>query len=325
MNMVPIILGGYLYSVYTKTPYKNCVLPTLLATCLAPAVVQLAFVDHIPTLLGVVLGIGIGLFIGFIMPPLAAAMYKAHEGYNIYNVGFTAGLLGLALFALFRHLGVEYGLVYYWSSGYDLEFTIFLVVLSLYFIVCGVCSRAKTPGLSVKQLVSIDAADNDYFKRYAEKSYIAMGILGLASLAFMGAVNVASVYYSGFSGPVMGAIVSVVGFGAFGKALSSSWPVVAGAMLAAVTNMALTGMPFNHRRFLLAALFSTCLAPLVKRFGIGWGIVAGFVHLAISTNVGIFHGGMNLYNNGFAGGLTAMILLPMIKFFEEQRLKRKGA
>ena len=74
---------------------------------------------------------------------------------------------------------------------------------------------------------------------------------------------------------------------------------------------------------MLAVLFSTCLAPIAKRFGWKWGLLAGFVHLSLATNVGIFHGGMNLYNNGLAGGIVAFILLPIIRVF--QRKKEEGA
>ena len=168
INMLPIIFGGYLHSVYAKVPFKNCVVPTLLATCLTPAVTQLAFIEHVPLWFGLILGMTIGLFIGFIMVPASAHMRKAHEGYNIYNVGFTAGLLGVMLFALFRHFGVDFYILYIWSEGYNTELTIFLIILSFYFVICGVLCKAEE--LTVKELVKIDADDNDYFKRYAEKS-----------------------------------------------------------------------------------------------------------------------------------------------------------
>ena len=86
-------------------------------------------------------------------------------------------------------------------------------------------------------------------------------------------------------------------------------------MLAAGFNWIVTGAPFNSRGFLTATLFSTCLSPLAKRFGVKWGLAAGFLHLTLATQVDVFHGGLNLYNNGFAGGLTAMVLLPVITFF----------
>jgi len=305
LNMLPIILGGYLYSKYMRVPFKNCILPAVLGTCLAPAVTQLAFV--LPMGGGIALGLAIGIFIGFIMNPVAAAMRKAHEGYNLYNVGFAAGLIGLCLFALFRNFGIDFGTANVWSSGYNAQLALFLFVLSAYFIVCGVIGAGGK--FSLAEVFNLDAEDNDYYKRHAEKSYIAMGILGLSCLAFMFAVR------GEYSGPVLGAILAVVGFGAFGKALPSAAPLMAGAMLAACANFLATGTPPNDREFLVAALFSTCLSPLVRKFGLRWGLAAGFLHLTLATQVGIFHGGMNLYNNGFAGGLTAMILLPVIDFF----------
>ena len=36
----------------------------------------------------------IGTIIGFIIPPLTAFTKKIHQGYDLYNVGFAAGLLG---------------------------------------------------------------------------------------------------------------------------------------------------------------------------------------------------------------------------------------
>jgi len=308
VNMFPIIMGGYLYSRYAKAPPKNCILPAILGTCLAPAVTQLAFAHHIPTWLGIILGLLIGLFIGFIMNPVAAAMRKTHEDYNLYNVGFAAGIIGLCIFALFRSLGIDFTLSNIWSGGYNFELALFLLILSIYFTICGILSLGDK--LSLLEIIKIDAEDHDYYKKHAEKSYIAMGIMGLACLGFMFILN------GEYSGPVIGAILSVVGFGAFGKALPSAAPVVAGAMLAALASFLIIGTPINYRGFLVAALFSTCLSPLSRKFGFKWGMVAGFLHLSLASHVGFFHGGMNLYNNGFAGGLAAMMLLPIIKLLK---------
>ena len=62
----------------------------------------------------------------------------------------------------------------------------------------------------------------------------------------------------------------------------------------------------------LAALFGTTLAPIAGRFGWHWGIVAGIVHSSVAQSVGQVHGGLVLYNNGFAAGLVAAILVPVI-------------
>jgi len=181
---------------------------------------------------------------------------------------------------------------------------------------CGVFSRATQ--LRFLDLIRIDAEDYDYYKKYANTTYISMGLLGIICVVFMLVVR------GEYSGPVVSGMISIIGFAAFGKPVISSLIIMAGAMMAASASWLMTGTPANHRGFLLAAFFSTCLAPIATRFGWKWGLVAGFVHLALATNVAIFHGGMNLYNNGFAGGLTAMILVPIIKFFAEEQAKKRS-
>ena len=55
---------------------------------------------------------------------------------------------------------------------------------------------------------------------------------------------------------------------------------------------------------LLALLLSTTLAPIAGEFGWIAGMIAGFLHSSVALNIGIVYGGMNLYNNGFAGGMV---------------------
>ena len=315
-NMVPIIFGGWLYSKYTGTPHRSCVLPSILATCLAPVVTRFAFVYEIPVPLGILIGILLGISIGFIMTPFAAALRKAHEGYHLYNVGFAAGILAVGMFAVFRTLGIDQYIIDNWSIGYNLELAVFSIVMSVYYIICGLLS--KTNPLSIKELLNIDAEDYDYYKKYTGMTYVSMGILGLACVLFMFVIR------GEYNGIVIGGLISTIGFGAFGKPIISSLILMSGAMLAAFGSMLTTGAPINHRSFLVATLFATCLAPIATRFGWKWGLAAGFVHLSLSIHVAIFHGGMNLYNNGFAGGVAAMILVPIIKFFAEERAKKES-
>ena len=315
-NMLPIIAGGWLYSKFTGTPHRGCVLPSILATCLAPVVTRFAFVDGIPLPVGIAIGIALGLFIGFIMTPFAAAIRRAHEGYLLYNVGFAGGVLAVGFFAVFQTLGVTQEIIDNWSDGNNFALATFSTVLSVYYIIVGLLSRAKM--LPLKELIRIDAEDYDYYKKYSCTTYVSMGILGLICVAIMFAVQ------GEYNGIVLGALVSTIAFGAFGKPIISSVVLIAGAMLAAGAGTLLTDRAINDRSFLVAALFATCLAPIATRFGWKWGLVAGFAHLSLSINVAIFHGGMNLYNNGFAGGVAAMILVPIIKFFAEEKAKKKS-
>ena len=49
----------------------------------------------------------------------------------------------------------------------------------------------------------------------------------------------------------------------------------------------------------MAALFGTTLAPTAGQYGVVAGILAGFLHMSLVTNIGFLHAGMNLYNNRF--------------------------
>ena len=40
--------------------------------------------------------------------------------------------------------------------------------------------------------------------------------------------------------------------------------------------------------------------------------MAGFVHSSAALSVGFLHAGLNLYNNGFAAGIVASVLVPII-------------
>lgn len=44
------------------------------------------------------------------------------------------------------------------------------------------------------------------------------------------------------------------------------------------------------------------------------GFVSGMLHLVLVQVVGSLHGGLNLYNNGFAGGLAAGLVLPVLEW-----------
>jgi len=189
---------------------------------------------------------------------------------------------------------------------------IYLAFVSIYFTVIGLLADTEKK-VSLKDLMLLKTEDFDYYKWYREKSYISMGILGFACLAFM------AVMRAEYTGLAIGAILSIIGFGAFGKSLLHAIPIVAGTLLANFANYLSFGDDMNADGNLVAILFSTCLTPLSKTFGWKWGVIAGFLHLSLATNIGIFHGGMNLYNNGLAGGIVAMILLPIIRVFERKK------
>ena len=51
------------------------------------------------------------------MPPAAAQLFKAHMGFHLYNIGFTAGVVGTLIVALFKSYGFVPEPVMIWTSG----------------------------------------------------------------------------------------------------------------------------------------------------------------------------------------------------------------
>lgn len=62
----------------------------------------------------------------------------------------------------------------------------------------------------------------------------------------------------------------------------------------------------------MACLFCTTLAPISGYFGWPYGLLAGFLHSSVVLYTSSPVAGMNLYNNGFSGGLVAIVLYPLI-------------
>ena len=118
----------------------------------------------------------------------------------------------------------------------------------------------------------------------------------------------------------MGGIFTVIGFGAFGKNVKNVLPILIG-----VTLMGRLNYQDNQSTIvLISALFGTTLAPLAGRYGNIAGIIAGAMHLTLVMNIGYLHGGVNLYNNGFSGGLVASILVPILEAFHLHRANQRA-
>ena len=72
---------------------------------LAPIFSEILFSTSLTPAVSVPLAIATSLAIGFILPPAAAPFFKAHMGFSLYNMGFTAGLVGTLVVALYKSYG----------------------------------------------------------------------------------------------------------------------------------------------------------------------------------------------------------------------------
>lgn len=308
-NILPIYMGGYLYTKYQKISYKDVIVVMMFGTALAPIISELSFAGIVPQPYGMLVGFITGVFIGFVIVPLSSHMLKFHEGYNLYNIGFTSGIIGTFLTSLLRSLGIEVKAVSLVSTDNQLVIIITVLIVFLFMIFYGLTinRNALKEFKGIFRYTGRLITDFTYLSGYGI-TFLNIGLLGIFALAYVilvgGVVN----------GPTLAGIFTVAGFGAFGKHFKNILPVMAGVVV--------TALVFNYdlssTAIVISVLFSTTLAPIAGSYGPIAGFIAGVSHMILVTNVGIIHGGINLYNNGFSGGLVAGVLIPVIDAFRKE-------
>lgn len=307
------ILGGvWLYAWYHKESFLNFIYIAFFGTALSPIVSQLMFGLYLPEPLRVVVGAITGLSAGFILPSLATSSLSMHKGYNLYNVGFTAGIVGTLYVSLFRSHGFVAEARVIWSTGNNGLLLPMLLGMFLTMILAGFLLN----GRSFNGLLSIWASPGRLLADFVDifdfpPTLINMGVNGLLATVYLLIIG------GDFNGPTIGGIFTIVGFSAMGKTPRNITPIIAGVVLGSLTKQWNLAAP----EIQLTALFGTTLAPIAGEFGWKAGILAGYVHSSVVMYVGVLHAGFNLYNNGFAGGLVASMLVPLVKAFRGRGTK----
>ena len=304
LNIWPIILGTWLYARYQREPFSKYASVALLATSLAPLVSYMALGSihaSIP------LGILTGIIIGFILPSLSAYTYKIQNGMNLYNMGFACGLFAMMVVPILTAFGDKPDSVLYWAEGYNKTFIVILGIMCVSALLLGLCATSVPPWAvwaGYRRLLSTTGrAPSDYLRMFGAGPVMLNigfnGILGILYVLIIG---------GDLNGPTVGGIFTIMGFSAFGKHPFNITPVMIGVALGAY------GMHYtpDYPALQLAGLFGTTLAPIAGHFGWPFGILAGFIHSALVLQTGSPVAGLNLYNNGFSGGLIAIVLYPTI-------------
>lgn len=310
-NMIPIVLGVFLYARLLKVPFNSLFLQAFMGSAIGPLVNQIAFGLGLIPPIGIPLGIFGGVLVGLVFPPLSSSFSQFHKGYNLYNIGFTAGIIGLIAVAVLRMLKFQVETVSVFDTEHGLALFLLALAIFLSFLVFGLIVNRGNLRDYPNLLSNSGRSPSDFVALFGMGlTLFNMGLMGLMSLAFLKIVG------GPVNGPIIGTVLSVGGFAAMGKHPRNTLPVMAGASLAALLHG-----DIHAAKTLVAILFSTTLAPLSGEYGIFVGLLAGYLHLAVVSNVVFLHGGLNLYNNGFSGGFVAAFLAPLLEVAKQIRGK----
>ena len=316
VNIWAIMAGVVLYAKYHGTSLNRYLYVGLYGTSLSPIMTQMMHIGRFPVPVCLMLSLLLGLVIGFVLPPLCTHVHYAHQGYSLYNVGFGAGIIATVVVSLAKSFGIKVESRLIWSVGNNTLFAVLLMSLFGCMIASAVAVRGKTILESYRRILKTSGiGGTDYLKDEGGATTVFnMGVNGLFATLFVLAVK------GDLNGPTICGIFTIVGFSSTGKHLRNIAPIMFGVYLASFTKT----WAINQPSPILALLFSTTLAPVAGRFGPVAGIIAGYLHSSVALNVGIVYGGMNLYNNGFAGGIVAIFLVPVVQSISDRRARARG-
>ena len=310
-NMWPFVLGAFLYARLRHEPFVKYSNVALMSTCLSPIVSYVCFYGG---WFNFFLGILLGVCIGFVLPPLSAYTFRIQNGMNLYNMGFACGLMAMMVVPVMNSMGKAPSTVLIWSTEYNLTLGIFMAVLCLVFIIVGFFFCGRPPWASWAGyrylLKATGRAPNDFLRTYgAAPTLINMGVNGLIATGYILLIG------GHLNGPTLGGILTIIGFSAYGKHCLNIVPIMLGVVLGGVTMQWNLTDPATQ----IAGLFCTTLAPIAGYFGWPFGILAGFLHSSVVLRTGGPVSGLNLYNNGFSGGLIAIVLYPILTAIVRRR------
>lgn len=307
LNTSIIFLGVFLYSRFKKTSLRSVIVIMLFSSGLAPLSSLVIFGLGINLFISIPLGLAVGILSGFVIMELAPHVIKFHNGYDLYNVGFAGGIIAILAYSIINLSSYSYTPQILYTNEYHLTLTLICIGICLVFMISGFIANKSSFKEYKNILKKSGRAITDFTRKNREG--IALFNSGFTGLLVMGVSILLGVK---MSGPIFGAVLTVVGFGCFGKHPKNVWPPMLGVILGGI----IFGIEFTSIGFGLALIFSTTLAPIAGEYGIIPGVIAGLIHLPGVMNIGSIHGGIILYSNGFAAAFVAVFMNMIMLSFE---------
>lgn len=316
LNIFPIFLGVMLYAKLHKVSIGRYLYTALFGACLGPIITEVMYKLSFPFSINLFFTFIIGILIGMALPPLSSHTISMHMGYNLYNVGFSGGIIAFAIVCVMRSMGLDVEPKFIWKEGCHVGITIGVYIYFLLTFLYGLWLKEgkvsalskilKHPGRAIADFVIMDGPG---------VTLMNMALLGMFAETYVLLIG------GDLSGPVQGAVLMVFGYGAFGAHLKNYTPVLAGVLISCLFTQYTPTTP----GILIASIFCVGLAPIAGQFGILAGIEAGILHAAIVMYSSQLYGGLNLYNNGFSCGWVAIIMVPLIESFMSRFEHRRSS
>lgn len=309
LNSLPIYIGIYLYAFLNKIPVKNLVISLLFSSGISPLVSYLIFGFDLAYYISIPLGIGAGIVAGLMVPAISSHTIKFHQGYNLFNVGFSLGIISLAFNGVLRAFNLRASKISILSNDHNLFLYLFVAILALVLLIAGIILNPKSFKMIPDLYKRSGRLVSDYIRDYG----VSIVMINQASLLTF-EILICLIFKIELNGAIFGTILAVSGFAGAGLHLKNTSFVMLGAILMCL----ITKTNITSTSIIIGILFSAGVAPIAGRYGIVAGIIAGMLHIAILPLCRSFQGGYDLYNNGFCAGFVACILIAIIEAFKKE-------
>ena len=352
LNMWPPFFGIILYCKIMKKKVGENIHIAFFSTALAPFVSELCFRYAIENYnssvinvnwVGVLLSLVCGLTIGFVIPALLPGTAAMHHGYSLYKAGLAIGILGIFLNAfMYSTLGVEkpvntpinnesyYALPYAYRGFMNAFFiTLFLIT----FIVGFILNKKSIRGY--RDLLQCTGHGTDFTDKFGMPiCMINIAIYGFAMLVYLNLVFIIPSIFpglpagAGFTGATAGVILAALTFAADGQHIKNVFPIAVGyialfVIVVIICKLASFDIPWtlSTQSYINGLAFATGLCPIAGKYGFRYGVLAGFMSAVVCAITAEMHGGFVLYNGGFNAGLTALVLIPILDFYNVKPIR----
>lgn len=347
INMWPPFVGVLLYCKVMKKKVSENIHVAFFATALAPFVSEVLFRYSVGNFdpavtqinwIGITIAIVCGIGVGFIVLPLLPGTTAMHRGYNLYKAGLAIGMLGIFIYSfMYNTLGIDapsvvvvtnpdyYNMPYAYRGFMNVFFIILFAVTLLFgFLLNGRNIR------DYRKLLKCTGYGSDFSDKFGMPlCFVNIAVYGFCILAYLNIVfvlpSIIPIFPEGvgFTGPTVGVVFAALTFAADGQHPRNVAPIVVGYVLLSVIVVAIcliSGLEvpwtLSTQAYINGLAFATGLCPFAGKYGFRYGVIAGMLSATICTVTSSIHGGFVLYNGGFTAGLSALILIPLLDFYE---------
>lgn len=284
VNSAPIILGCLLYLRIHHSGRQDLLVMGLLSTCLSPIV---STIYSVPSFLIFykLLALLVGLLIGYTILPVFEFLKVHTKELNLYNMGFAAGFVGiLGNFATKEILTIK---IVPHTLSFEHHETLLYFLLILFSI----------PLLIVFYFSKLQPIDSKIFLLDLKK-ILRFSLYGYFAILICLGLKVP------LSGILVGAILTFAGFSMYNFKFRYFFFPAVGIFLTAL----LFYQDIATTNNIVIILFGSTLAPMTRKYGLLTGILSGVIFSVITRNAHYLTAGINLYNCGFAGGVTVLLM-----------------